>query len=76
EGAEVEIQLVVAWLLYMLWTARYDTRERMHLRREDEGGSGLKGVNPQKKLAMLWAADKFVRSLFTSYASILGLKNY
>jgi hypothetical protein len=25
EGAEVDIQLVAAWLLYMIWQGRYDT---------------------------------------------------
>jgi predicted nucleotide-binding protein (sugar kinase/HSP70/actin superfamily) len=28
EGAEPDIQLVTAWLLYMIWQGRFDTAER------------------------------------------------
>src|SRR5689334_17610346 len=31
EGAEVDIQLVTAWLLYMIWQGRFDTAERAKL---------------------------------------------
>ena len=27
EGAEVDIQLVTAWLLYMIWQVAYDTAD-------------------------------------------------
>ncbi|HMG24852.1 MAG TPA: hypothetical protein VK607_26130, partial [Kofleriaceae bacterium] len=32
EGAEVDIQIVTAWLLYMIWQGRYDTVQRAELR--------------------------------------------
>src|SRR5262249_6252309 len=32
EGAEADIQLVAAWLLYMLWESRNDTKNRKMLR--------------------------------------------
>ena len=32
EGAEPDIQLVTAWLLYMIWQGRYDTAQRANLR--------------------------------------------
>jgi hypothetical protein len=35
EGAECDIQLVAAWLLYNIWEVRYDTRERADLRGAD-----------------------------------------
>ncbi len=48
EGAEVDIQLVVAWLLYNLWEHRDGTKRRRMLQ-EDEGGRfGLAGKDPRK----------------------------
>ena len=41
EGAEADIQLVTAWLLYMLWEGRNDTKERADLRGVDGGKYGL-----------------------------------
>ncbi len=43
EGAEVDVQMVTAWLLYMLWQNGRDTRRRLGLRGEDEVGKGLAG---------------------------------
>ena len=40
EGAEVDVQLVVAWGLYMLWGAKYDTLERAKLKGVDKGLAG------------------------------------
>lgn len=84
EGAEVEIQLVTNWILYLLWGARYDTLERAKLKGTDkrvgEDGLGskfaLENVNVGKKLWMLRIGEWFVRGLFYSYAKILGLRNY
>ena len=41
EGAEVEVQLVTAWLLYMIWEHQHDTRKRLTLRSDDAGIMGL-----------------------------------
>jgi len=76
EGAEVDIQIVTNWLLYNIWEHRWDTQKRMHLREEDGGRKGLRGINAQKKLATLWMADKGIRVLFQSFANILGLHSY
>jgi predicted nucleotide-binding protein (sugar kinase/HSP70/actin superfamily) len=84
EGAEVDIQLVTNWILYLLWGAKYDTLERAKLkgtdRRVGEDGLGskfaLENVNVGKKLWMLRAAELFVRGLFYSYAKVLGLRQY
>src|SRR5882672_7636680 len=56
EGAEVDIQIVTNWILFMLWEQRWDTKQRMVLKHEDKGKKGLQGVNAQKKLAGLWVA--------------------
>src|SRR5262245_33592350 len=82
EGAEPEIQLVTAWLLYMIWQGRYDTQQRSTLRGYDdthkEGGSkfSLKGVDVRKRVASLWAGEKILRGLFQTIAHGLGLYDY
>ncbi len=82
EGAEVEIQLVTAWLLYMIWESRYDTKQRAGLRGVDatlaEGGSkfSLKDVDVRERVATLWAGEKALRGLFQVFARALGLRGY
>lgn len=77
EGAEVDIQVVAAWLLYMLWQAQWDTKERANLRGTDTKSKfGLEGVDVRKKLATLFAADKFLRGLFQSTAHGMGLTDF
>ena len=53
EGAEVDIQLLTAWLLYMIWQGKHDTLRRMELRGEDEGRKGLAGKNARRRLWIL-----------------------
>lgn len=81
EGAEVEIQLVTAWLLYMLWQSKYDTQNRAKLRGFDEGGKegskfSLEGVDVRKRLVTLAAAERLIRGLFQTTAHGLGLYDY
>ena len=82
EGAEPDIQLVTAWLLYMLWQARYDTEQRATLRGSDatkaEGGSkfSLKDVDVRKRNATLWGGEKVLRGLFQTFAHAIGLYDY
>ena len=81
EGAEVDIQLVVNWGLYLLWGAQYDTRQRMALKGVDKGGKegskfALENVNAGKKLWMLRGAEAFMRGVFYGYAKILGLRDH
>src|SRR6185503_8518479 len=73
EGAEVDIQPVTAWILYMIWEHQHDTRKRLTLRAEDAGIVGLKGKDGPAKLAMLWGAEKVVRALFAVYSKAIGL---
>ncbi|WP_086929637.1 2-hydroxyglutaryl-CoA dehydratase [Agarilytica rhodophyticola] len=81
EGAEVDIQLAIAWPLYLMWCAKYDTEDRARLKGTDKGGDkgskfALENVDVRKRLLMLKFGDKVVRALFYSYAKLLGLKNY
>src|SRR4029079_4927998 len=42
EGAENNIQLTTAWLLYNVWEVRHDTQQREVLRGVDDGTYALK----------------------------------
>ncbi len=81
EGAEVDIQLVTAWLLYMLWQSRYDTDKRAQLRGVDKGGAegskfSLAGVDVRKRLISLYAGEKVLRGFFQTVAHAMGLYDY
>jgi predicted nucleotide-binding protein (sugar kinase/HSP70/actin superfamily) len=82
EGAEPDIQIVTAWLLYMIWQGRYDTEQRAKLRGTDktnkEGGSkfSLEGVDVRKRLFSLAAGEKVLRGLFAIVSKALGLEGY
>jgi predicted nucleotide-binding protein (sugar kinase/HSP70/actin superfamily) len=89
EGAEPDIQIVTAWLLYMIWQGRYDTAQRANLRGADKafkdadgkqavGGSkfSLAGVDVRKRMASLWAGEKVLHGLFQTIAKSMGLSDY
>ncbi len=89
EGAEPDIQIVTAWLLYMIWQGRYDTGLRAKLRGADKafkdadgkqavGGSkfSLAGVDVRKRMASLWAGEKVLHGLFQTIAKAMGLADY
>ena len=76
EGAEVDIQPVVTWVLYSIWEHQHDTRKRVTLRGEDEGTGGLKGKDGRTKMMLLWGAEKAVRAIFGVYTQALGLVGY
>ncbi|RBP45371.1 putative nucleotide-binding protein (sugar kinase/HSP70/actin superfamily) [Roseimicrobium gellanilyticum] len=76
EGAEVEVQAVSAWLLYMIWQGQRDTRRRLELKEKDEAGKGLAKRNAPKLLRRLWAADCALRFIFQTAAHCIGLKGF
>ena len=79
EGAEVDIQLVTAWILYTIWEARRDTGERQNLRGADTSYYGLGKAGPfdiAKKLGGVAAAEQIVRGLFQTFAHAMGLYGY
>ncbi len=76
EGAEVDVQSLTAWILFLIWEWRYDTRQRMYLRGVDDGRKGLKGKNPVKRLLLFTLADRAVRIMFQTYAKMIGLHGY
>ena len=76
ERAEVDVQLLSDWLLFMLWEGWRDTRHRMTLKQADGGRKGLKGVNVGKRLLMLRAGQLAVHAIFQTLANALGLHGY
>ncbi|WP_394848213.1 2-hydroxyglutaryl-CoA dehydratase [Pendulispora brunnea] len=79
EGAEADIQLVTAWILYTIWEARRDTIERKDLKAQDTAKFGLGGLGTfgaMKKILAVTAADKLVRVLFHTFAYTGGLYGY
>lgn len=76
EGAEVDIQLITAWILYITWQKRWDTLNRARLKTKDAGNRGLEGVSVRGRLAMMWACEKALIAGFQLYARVMGLRDY
>ncbi|HSY22538.1 MAG TPA: 2-hydroxyglutaryl-CoA dehydratase [Polyangiaceae bacterium] len=81
EGAEVDIQLVTAWILYTVWEASHDTADRAELRGADTSKYGLGSMADNAfgigtKLAALSGARLAIRILFQSFAHTMGLYGY
>jgi predicted nucleotide-binding protein (sugar kinase/HSP70/actin superfamily) len=76
QGAEVDIQLVTAWLLYLIWQNQRDTRRRLDLRQSDAAGKGLAGRDGLRVLRQLWVAERVLRLIFRTFAGAIGLRLY
>jgi predicted nucleotide-binding protein (sugar kinase/HSP70/actin superfamily) len=79
EGAECDIQLLCAWLLYTLWEVNNDTKQRADLREMDTAKYGLGGGGPMavfQKLAIAYGGDFAVRGLFQTFAHAAGLYGF
>jgi predicted nucleotide-binding protein (sugar kinase/HSP70/actin superfamily) len=79
EGAEVDVQPMINWILYCIWLNVFDTRERMMLRGQDTGVNSLKDASPTgaaKRVLMHKLADKALRGVFQTFAKFMGLEGY
>ncbi len=76
EGAECDIQLITAWLLYEVWEVAYDTRERMMLRRAGGEKHESESDSPIMTLAICWLITKIAKACFATFARAVGLRNY
>ena len=80
EGAECDIQLTTAWLLYNIWEVARDTRERAELRNADGGQYGLEdyqgGLDVTQRLATMKLAEWALRLGFQAFALPPGLHGY
>jgi predicted nucleotide-binding protein (sugar kinase/HSP70/actin superfamily) len=77
EGAEVLIQPITNWLLYLTWVARHDTDRRATLRRDDDARRGLAGKAAAWKTVLgLHAADLGIHGVFRALALAIGLRGW
>ncbi len=79
EGAECEIQLITAWLLYNIWEVRFDTASRVGLRGADGTDRGLAKLGELdvfKRSAGLWLGERALRAWFQTFAHAIGLRGY
>jgi predicted nucleotide-binding protein (sugar kinase/HSP70/actin superfamily) len=79
EGAECDIQLVAAWLLYMIWESKNDTKNRKDLRGVDFSKYGLGELGTwgvAKREVTLKVADVLTRLVFQTFAHAGGLYGY
>jgi predicted nucleotide-binding protein (sugar kinase/HSP70/actin superfamily) len=76
EGAECDIQLLTAWLLYEVWEVQYDTRERMALRRHGGRKHESESDSPVLTLSVCWLISCVARLCFAAFARAAGLKHY
>ena len=76
EGAEVDIQPITNWLLFLIWEAGYDTRKREDLRQDDSARKGLAGKDPAKKQWLLKIGYHALFGIFQTYAKAIGLNDY
>jgi len=76
EGAECDIQLITAWLLYEVWEVAYDTRERMMLRRRSGEKHSSESDSPILTLAACWLITAIAKTCFAAFARAIGLKHY
>ncbi len=79
EGAECDIQLVTAWLLYNIWEAKHDTLDREALRGADSSKYGLGDLGPfgaAKRVLSVTGAEWIVRAAFQVFAHAGGLYGY
>lgn len=71
EGAEVDIQPVTNWTLYLIWAVQYDTRQQLKL-----DLSWKKKLSLRKKLILLKLAHFVMTKWFNRYAKAIGLNDY
>lgn len=79
EGAENDIQLTTAWILYNIWEVARDTRERRDLRVADKDQRGLEGMenfDVAQRLATMKLAEWGLRLGFKAFAIPAGLNHY
>jgi predicted nucleotide-binding protein (sugar kinase/HSP70/actin superfamily) len=80
EGAENDIQLTTAWLLYNVWEVRHDTQDRRELRGVDTGLYGLHEHQGEfditKRIATMRLAELVLQVGFQAFAQPVGLHDY
>lgn len=76
EGAEVDSQMILSWLFYQTWQARWDTKRRMTLRQSDYARMSNGDKNVRKTLMLISVAEFSLSAAFRLYARLIGLSHY
>ena len=71
EGAEVDIQPVTNWTLYIIWSIIYDARQQLKLKKK-----WTQKLMLRKKILLLKVANFVMTKWFDRYAKALGLHDY
>ncbi|MDH5517522.1 MAG: 2-hydroxyglutaryl-CoA dehydratase [Gammaproteobacteria bacterium] len=71
EGAEVDIQPVTNWTLYIIWAVMYDARQQLKLKNK-----WTTRLRLYKKLLLLRFARTIMLMWFNRYAKAIGLNDY
>jgi predicted nucleotide-binding protein (sugar kinase/HSP70/actin superfamily) len=76
EGAEVLVQPITNWLLYLIWVAKNDTNRRSTLRGDDTARGGLAGRDAWKELLVVAGAKVGIHTIFQGLAKVIGLDGW
>jgi len=76
EGAEVDIQGITNWILFLLWEVSHDTRLRMRLKQQDKLQKRGGRISDFVKLVKVTTARRLVIAQFQLFANIIGLHRY
>jgi predicted nucleotide-binding protein (sugar kinase/HSP70/actin superfamily) len=76
EGAEILIQPLFNWLLYLVWERQRDLHLRMMLREEDAGVRGLQGKDPWRRLMLAKLAERGLKRMIGTFARAVGLEDW
>jgi predicted nucleotide-binding protein (sugar kinase/HSP70/actin superfamily) len=76
EGAECEIPLIATWILYEIWCAKQNIRERMMLRRADTERHRSESETPLTTLFLLSLGRAATKLFFYTFAKAIGLEGW
>lgn len=73
EGAEVLVQPIFNWLLFLLWERKRDISIRKRLRGEDSGNRGLKDKDPWLHMLLASMLEPVLIQTIRTFARAVGL---
>lgn len=73
EGAEVLVQPLYNWLLYLFWEQKRDVAIRRLLRAPDQGNRGLYGKNARQRVLIATLITPLLKLTVRSFARAVGL---
>jgi predicted nucleotide-binding protein (sugar kinase/HSP70/actin superfamily) len=76
EGAECQIQLVIAFILYEIWIQRFDRQKRLRLQGDDEVARVSGTLSPLLVMVLFRIGRWIVKYYFARCARAVGLRGY